>query len=63
MEGLEPSFIEDEAVIEKILKHPGFWDLEVRPPPEEKASWVTIPVDDLDSQVSFSAPPLYLSPI
>jgi len=27
------SFIEDEEVIEKILKHFGLWDLKVRPLP------------------------------
>jgi hypothetical protein len=27
------AFIEDEEVIEKILKHLGLWDLKVRPPP------------------------------
>ena len=30
------SFIEDEKVIEKILKHLGLWDLKVRPPPAPK---------------------------
>jgi hypothetical protein len=27
------AFIEDEEVIEKILKHLGLWDLKVRPRP------------------------------
>jgi len=31
------SFIEDEEVIKKILKHLGLWDLKARPPPHENA--------------------------
>jgi hypothetical protein len=50
------SFIEDEEVIEKILKHLGLWDLKVRPPPKVKAPSVTISIDDSDSQVPFSTP-------
>jgi len=57
-----PFFIEDEEAIEKILKHPGLWDLKVRPPPKVKASSVTISIDDSDSQVPFSAPPFYPDP-
>ena len=30
------AFIEDEEVIEKILKHLGLWGLKVRPPPKVK---------------------------
>jgi hypothetical protein len=30
------SFIEDEEVMEKILKHLGLWDLKARPPPKAK---------------------------
>ena len=56
------AFIEDEEVIEKILKHLGLWDLKVRPPPKVKAPSVTISIDDSDSQVPFSAPPFYLDP-
>ena len=54
--------VEDEEVIEKILKHLGLWDLKVRPPPKVKAPSVTISIDDSDSQVPFSAPPFYPDP-
>ena len=46
------SFIEDEEVIEKILKHLGPWDLKARPPPRAKTPSVTICLDDSDSQIS-----------
>ena len=49
------AFIEDEEVIEKILKHLGLWDLKVRPPPKAEDSAVTISLYDLDSHVLFSA--------
>jgi len=49
-------------VIEKILKHLGFWDLKVRPPPKVKAPSLTISIDDSDSQVQFSTPPFYPDP-
>jgi hypothetical protein len=51
-----PAFIEDEEVIEKILKHLGLWDLKIRPSPKVKLSSVTISIDGSDSQVPFSAP-------
>jgi hypothetical protein len=54
------AFIEDEEAIEKILKHLGLWDLNVRPLP--KVPSVTICIDDSDSQVSFSAPSFYPDP-
>ncbi|OGP95414.1 MAG: hypothetical protein A2157_18505 [Deltaproteobacteria bacterium RBG_16_47_11] len=53
------AFIEDEEVIEKILKHLGLWDLKVRPPPKVKVPSVTISNGDSESQVPFSAPPFY----
>ena len=53
------SFVEDEEVIEKILKHLALWDLKVRPPPKVKEPSVKISIDDSDSQVLFSAPPFY----
>lgn len=56
------AFIEDEEVIEKILKHLGLWDLKVGPPPKVKAPSVTILIDDSDSQVPFSAPSFYPDP-
>jgi hypothetical protein len=31
------AFIEDEEVINKILKHLGLWDLKTRPPPKLKS--------------------------
>jgi hypothetical protein len=52
------AFIEDEEVIKKILKHLGLWELKVKPPLKVKAPSVTIPIDDSDSQVPFSAPSL-----
>jgi len=57
------AFIEDEEVIEKILKHLGLWDLKVRPPPKMKAPSVRISSDGTESQVPFSAPPFYPDPI
>jgi hypothetical protein len=53
------AFIEDEEVIEKILKHLGLWDLKVRPSPKVKAPSRTISIDDSDSQVPFSTPSFY----
>ena len=52
------SFIEDEEVIEKTLKHLGLWDVEARPPPRVKTPPVTIHFDYSDSQVS-SPDPFY----
>jgi len=54
--------IEDEEVIEKILKHLGLWDLKVKPPPKVKALYVTLSIDDSDSQVPFSTPSFYPDP-
>jgi hypothetical protein len=45
------SFIEDEEVIEKILKHLGLWDLKARPPPKVKGSSETTYLNDLESQI------------
>ena len=56
------TFIEDEEVIEKILKHLALWDLKVRPPPKVKGPSVTISIDDSDSQVSFSGSSFYSDP-
>ena len=50
------SFIEDEEVIEKILKHLGLWEMMARPPPKPKASLVTMHFDYSDSQVLFADP-------
>jgi hypothetical protein len=46
------SFIEDEEVIEKILKHLGLWEMKARPPPKPKASLVTMHFDHSGSQIS-----------
>ncbi len=45
------AFIEDEEVIEKILKHLGLWEVKARPRPKVKAPFPTIYLDDSDSQV------------
>jgi len=52
------AFIEDEEVIEKILKHLGLWEIKARPPPKPKASLVTMHFDYSDSQIS-SPDPFY----
>ena len=56
------TLIDDEELIEKILKHLGLWDLKVRPPPKVKAPSVTISIDDSDSQGPFSTPSFYPDP-
>jgi hypothetical protein len=48
------SFIEDEEVIEKILKHLGLWEMKARPPPKPKASLVTMHFDYSNSQILFA---------
>ena len=57
------SFIEDEELIKKILKHFGRWEVKARPLPKVKAPSVTIYLDDSESQVlspdSFYAHPDY----
>ena len=45
------AFIEDEEVIEKILKHLELWEMKARPPPRAKTPLVTIYLDDSDSQI------------
>jgi len=39
------SFIEDEDVISKILKHLGLWEVKQRPPPRAKAPPRNIHID------------------
>jgi len=56
------SFIEDKQLIQKILKHLGLWDLNVRPTPKAKGPSVTISIDDSDSQVSFPGSSFYSDP-
>jgi hypothetical protein len=48
------SFIEDEEVIKKILKHLGLWEVKARPPPKGKTSHLRIQMDYSDSQISSS---------
>jgi hypothetical protein len=47
------AFIEDEEVIEKILKHLGLCEAKARPPPKVKAPFPTIYLDDSESQILF----------
>jgi hypothetical protein len=49
-------------VINKILKHLGLWDLNVRPPPKVKAPSAMISIDYSDFQVPFSALSFYPDP-
>ena len=50
------SFIEDEEVTEKTLKHIGLWEMKARPPPRVKTPSVTIHLDYSDFQVSSPDP-------
>ena len=45
------SWIEDEDVIEKILKHLGLWLPKRSPPPRAHAPPQVVPIDYLDSQI------------
>jgi hypothetical protein len=56
------TFIEDEEVIEKMLKLLGLWDLKFRPSPKVKVPAVTIAIDDSDYQFPFSTPSFYSDP-
>jgi hypothetical protein len=59
------SFIEDQAVIEKILKHLGLWQVKPRPPPwiAKTPPLFTEPhIDYSDSQVAPSDNGLYVDP-
>jgi hypothetical protein len=58
------SVIEDEQVIEKILKHLGLWDQKARPPPKANAPPIApeCHIDDTDSQVPVSDNYLYVDP-
>ncbi len=61
------SFIENEEVIKKILKHLGLWEVKARPPPRPNASPPDVHIDYSDSQVPpcedylYSDPDLYAS--
>jgi hypothetical protein len=39
------SFIEDEEIIKKILKHLGLWDVKQRPPPKAHSPPPTVHID------------------
>ena len=56
------SFIEDEEIIKKILKHLGFWDVKQRPPPKAHAPPPTVHIDYSDSQVPLCEDYLYTDP-
>jgi hypothetical protein len=45
------SFIENEEVIKKILKHLGLWEVKARPPPRANAPPPDVHIDYSDSQV------------
>jgi hypothetical protein len=45
------------------LNHVGLWEVKTKPPIKGKAPSPSISLDDLDSQVPFSAPSFYANPI
>jgi hypothetical protein len=56
------SVIEDQEVVEKILKHLGLWDLKSKPPPRANAPPVHIHLDYSDSQIPPCEDQLYKDP-
>ena len=60
------SFIEDQEVIKKILKHLGLWEVKPRPPPR-MAKWQPLStephIDYSDSQVPPSDNEFYVDPV
>ena len=56
------SFIEDEEVISKILKHLGLWEVKQRPPPRANAPPLNIHIDYTDSQIPSYEDDLYCDP-
>ena len=56
------SFIEDEQVIEKILKHLGLWEMKARPPPKTNTPALNVHIDYSDSQLPSSEDYLYTDP-
>ena len=56
------SFIEDEQVIEKILKHLGLWEMKARPPPKTNAPALNVHIDYSDSQAPPSEDNLFHDP-
>ena len=55
-------FIEDEQVIEKILKHLGLWDVKAKPPPKANAPPLDIHTEYSDSQRPLCEDDLYYDP-
>jgi hypothetical protein len=55
-------FIEDQEVIEKILKHLGIWLVRKKPSPKANAPPVHILLDYSDSQISPNEDQLYKDP-
>ncbi len=56
------SFIEDEDVISKILKHLGLWQVKQRPPPQANAPPRNIHIDGTVSQIPSYEDDLYCDP-
>ena len=56
------SFIEDEQVIEKILKHLGLWEMKARPPPKANMPQPNVHIDYSDSQAPPCEDYLYCDP-
>ena len=56
------SFIEDEEVIRKILKHLGLWEVKQKPPPRANAPPLNIRIDYTDSQIPPCEDDLYCDP-
>ncbi len=57
------SFIEDEQIIRKILKHLGLWEIKQRPPPRANAPPPKMYIDYTDSQIPSYEDDLYRDPI
>jgi hypothetical protein len=57
------SFIEDEQIIRKILKHLGLWEIKQRPPPRANAPPTKTYIDYTDSQIPSYEDDLYRDPI
>ncbi len=56
------SFIQDEEVIQKILKHPGLWLVKPRVPPRANAPPRELEIDYSDSQVPLFEEYVYKDP-
>jgi len=56
------SVIEDEAVIKKILKHLGLWEVKARPPPKATGKTQEYHLDASTSQLPASDKWLYVDP-